>query len=131
MVKQVAMTHGQPNGSLLTVSRGFRIVSHLKDLPGGPSTCRIPGPSRSVSPRSPGAPEPLTGLAVVGEAGSVSLGVDGHHGDGVLGVREQLVQQHLGGALRHLLLRRGAECGSGEVTAAQRFSGCGRPVFAF
>lgn len=47
----------------------------------------------------------LTRLAAVRQTGSVSLGVDRHHGDGVAGVRQQLLQDGGGGALRHLHLQ--------------------------
>lgn len=47
----------------------------------------------------------LTGLPGVGQAGSVSLGVDRHHGDGVAGVGVEFIQHRDGGALRHLFLQ--------------------------
>lgn len=47
----------------------------------------------------------LTGPPGVGQAGSVSLGVDRHHGDGVAGVGVEFIQHRHGGALRHLFLQ--------------------------
>lgn len=67
----------------------------------------LPLCSFSSSVRSPvHPPQPcswfsavLTGFAGVSQTGTVSLGVDGHHGDGVAGVWEKLAQDYFGGAL--------------------------------
>lgn len=50
----------------------------------------------------------LTRLARLRQAWSVSLGVDGDHGDGVAGVRQQFIHDECGGTLRHGLLRKDA-----------------------
>lgn len=46
----------------------------------------------------------LTGFAGVRQTGTVSLSVDGHHGDGVAGVWSKLSQDRFGGALGNHLL---------------------------
>lgn len=41
----------------------------------------------------------LTGFARVSQTGTISLGVDGHHRDGVAGIWLKLAQNYFGGAL--------------------------------
>lgn len=52
-----------------------------------------------------GVREELTCLALLGLSEPLPLRVDGHHGDGVGRVRQQVPQNHVGGPARHLLLQ--------------------------
>lgn len=65
--------------------------------------CRPPAAPVFVEVKD--ALDKLTGLPGVGQAGSVSLSVDRHHGDGVAGVGVEFIQHRDGGALRHLFLQ--------------------------
>lgn len=49
----------------------------------------------------------LTRLPVFGHGLPLHLGVDGHHGDAVLGVRLQVLQHSAGGGSRNRVLSRG------------------------
>lgn len=62
-----------------------------------------PRPGPSATNQSAGSSE-LTCLPVFGLRSALHLMVDGHHCDGVLGVRVQVLQDGGGGGSRHLVL---------------------------